>query len=91
MAAEPRQSEEFPHTSFLYKDVARRTAEVDLRRMWWTTKEQLLEELGGATEAVDGLTKLACDTDFRVKARARELLSQYFGIDPSTLPCIPCE
>jgi hypothetical protein len=46
-AAEQQQGEAVPHSSFLDKDVERRTAEADLRRMWWTTKEQLLEELGG--------------------------------------------
>jgi hypothetical protein len=79
------------HMPFLDPAVERRTAEADLRWMRWTTKEQLLEDLGGPVEAVDGLTMLACRTEDRVKARARELLSRYFGIDPSTLPCIPCE
>jgi hypothetical protein len=90
-AAEQQLGEAVPHDPFLDRDVERRTGEADLRWMRWTTKEQLLEDLGTPTEAVDGLTMLACRTDARVKTRARDLLSQYFGIDPSALPCIPCE
>ena len=91
LLAEEQLGESVPHTSFLDIDVQRKTEEVDLRWMQWTTKEQLLQELGGPAEAVDGLTMLACRTNAHVKARARELLSQYFGIEPSSLPCIPCE
>ena len=91
-AAERLRGEPVPNEAFLDQGVQRRTEEQDLaEENSWTTREQLLRVFGGATEAVDGLTMRACMSDIRVKTRARELLSEYFAIDPSKLSCIPCE
>ena len=90
--AERRRGEPVPNEAFLDREVERRTEEQDLaEENSWTTREQLLKVFGSAAEAVNGLTMRACMSDLRVKARARELLSQYFEVDPSRLPCIPCE
>jgi hypothetical protein len=77
-----------PH---LDRDVARRSDEVHVRWMTWRSEEALRSALGGRGEAINVLTHLACGTGPLVKARARELLSRYFGIESSALPCIPCE
>jgi hypothetical protein len=71
IVTEQQHGEVVPHHSLLDRDVERRTAEVDdFGWMGWATKEQLLQDLGGSKEAIDGLTTLACGTDPRVKARA---------------------
>ena len=65
--------------------------EARLSHMWWTTKEQLLNDFGNEKNAVDELTLWACSSFPRVRARARDLLSRYLGIDPPALPCVPCQ
>lgn len=76
----------------LNPEVERRTEVVQLRRMSWATKEELLGVFGGSPQkAVDELTFWACSSGVRVKTRARELLVKYFAIDPLALPCLPCE
>jgi hypothetical protein len=71
--------------------LARRTDEVDSKLMFWGTKETLLSRLGGPDKAIEELTFRACSSGQLVRTRARELLSLYFGIESSVLPCIPCE
>jgi hypothetical protein len=65
--------------------------ETHLAEMEGDTKEAILKAYGGSKAAEDELTKLSCWNAVRVRARARALLSKYFSIDPSTIPCIPCE
>ena len=76
---------------FLDSDVVRRSEDTQLKWMAWSDKESLQAAFRSPAEARDELTRWACSSLPRVKERARGLLSQYFGIDPSTLPCIPCE
>ena len=70
-----------------------RTDEFELRLMIsWSTKETILKEFDGRAEvAVDKLTLNACRGGQQVRSKARELLTRFFSISPSTLPCIPCE
>lgn len=66
--------------------------EDDLRSMQWTNKDEVLRTFNNiSSAAIDNLIFLACSSKKRVKARARQVLQDYFDIDPSTLPCIPCE
>ncbi len=93
--------DDWVHRASLLDPATERAAEdVQLRQMQWTSKEQVLasyknlaDDIGGTvTEvAVDDLTSLACKSMPRVRARARQVLQEFFGIDPSSLPCIPCE
>jgi hypothetical protein len=89
---ERRRGTPLPYELFLDPEVERRTEEHDLAEEdSWTSKAQLVKVFGSVGDAVDGLTMRACRSDIRVRTRARELLSSYFGIDSSTLACIPCE
>jgi hypothetical protein len=76
---------------FLNAEVARRTEDVAVAQMSWATREQLLRDFDSPEAAVNELTMRACSSGISVKARARDLLSRYFGINPATLPCIPCD
>jgi hypothetical protein len=77
--------------SFLNVETERRTEIVDLLRMSWSSKQELLSAFQSPTDAEHELMLWACRSDAKVRARARDLLSRYFGVDSSTLPCIPCE
>jgi hypothetical protein len=68
-----------------------REDELELRRMSWMNKEEILAAFKSPTDAVDELTFRASSSLNRSKARARQLLIQYFGVDPSMLPCSPCD
>jgi hypothetical protein len=80
-----------PMLPFLDRDTAWRTETTELEGLSWASKEELLAAFNSPEAAVDELTRWACSSGTRIKARARDLLSRYFGVDPSTLPCIPCE
>jgi hypothetical protein len=89
--AQRRLGVDVPGEPLLDKGLNRRTDEGDLRWMSWTTKEELLKALGSPADAVNALAMRACRSDAQVRLRARALLSKYFGVDPATLPCLPCE
>jgi|HubBroStandDraft_1064217.scaffolds.fasta_scaffold17551_2 hypothetical protein len=89
--AQRRLRADVPKEPLLDKQMERRTDDVDLRQMSWTTKEELLKELRSPAEAVSALAKWACSSDGQVRERARDLLSRYFSMDTTTLPCLPCE
>jgi hypothetical protein len=72
-------------------DLDGRNDEHQLLRMSWATKDDLLKTFKTPKNALDELTLRACGTAPKTRQRARELLLRYFGIDPATLPCIPCE
>ena len=72
-------------------DVRRRTDELEMRRMSWTTKEEVLASFQSPADAVDELTLRACSSAPRSKVRARQLLLRYFGVGESVLPCLPCD
>ncbi|MGD0500808.1 MAG: hypothetical protein ABSC23_20535 [Bryobacteraceae bacterium] len=81
--------------SMIVPSMSSRTAssvdETELTWMSWTNRKSLLKAFKSSKEATDELTRLACSDLPRAKQRARTLLSEYFGIDPSALPCIPCD
>ena len=54
-------------------------------------RERMISALGGTKKAQDELTWYACSSSDAAKSRARKLLTEYFGIQPYALPCIPCE
>ena len=62
-----------------------------LSKMQGGTKDAIVRAFGGLKAAEDELIHLSCWSGDRVRAQARELLSKYFSIDPSKIPCIPCE
>jgi hypothetical protein len=70
--------------------IAHGTAEGKLGEMAPATKEDFIKRFITQENATDELLMLACNSDRKVKARARELLSRYFGVNPSSLSCIPC-
>lgn len=75
----------------LDSDVQSSEEDVTLSQMAWTNKQDLLSTFATDEEAVDELTLRSCSSSEKVRRRAQELLSGYFGLDPSKLPCIPCE
>jgi hypothetical protein len=88
---ERRLEELQSRNSFLKPDVLQRDDDVNVGTMAWKTKNELLADFQSPMEAVDELTQRACSSGPRTKMRAREVLTQYFAVNPSTLPCIPCE
>jgi hypothetical protein len=44
--AQRRPGADVPNEPFLDKQMQRRTDDVDLRQMWWTTREEILKEFG---------------------------------------------
>ncbi len=75
----------------LDEDNIRKRAELDLIQMSVGSKEKYIDLFVTAENATQNLTLLTCNSDRRVRSRAGALLLQYFGIDPSTIACIPCE
>lgn len=76
---------------FLSEEISRREEDINLAMMSGSTKIELLAHFESPDAARDQLVSWACSSFSRTKARARELLVKYFAIDPSALPCIPCE
>jgi hypothetical protein len=76
---------------FLSEETERRTGDLDLSQMAPPTKDEFVALFHTPKDAMDQLLLLSCRSDPRVKARSRDLLSRYFGIDPSSIPCLPCE
>jgi hypothetical protein len=72
-------------------DIVRSKENTLLEWMSWTNKDAVLKAFHPPEEPINELTRWACSSLPRVKARARSLLSKYFGVEPATLPCIPCE
>ena len=72
-------------------DLEGRGDERQSRRMSWNTKEEMLRAFETPKDALDELTIRACGTAPKTRQRAREMLVEYFAVDPATLPCIPCE
>jgi hypothetical protein len=57
----------------------------------WRNKDEVVEHFGDSKKAEDTLVQYSCQSSTQVKTRARQLLSKYFSIDPSSIPCIPCK
>ncbi len=57
----------------------------------WRNKDDVVKHFGDSREAEDTLVKYSCQSGAQVSAQAKQLLSKYFSIDPSTIPCIPCK
>jgi hypothetical protein len=81
-----------PEVSFFLPPHSERAMEADsLDKMEGGNRDAILQAFGGSKLAEDELTKISCWSGVRVRDRARDLLSKYFSIDPSKIPCIPCE
>jgi hypothetical protein len=73
-------------------EIAEADDEAHLDQMDWHSKAEVLAHFDNdPAKAVDNLIWWACSSMPHAKAWARHLLSKYFGVEPSTLPCIPCE
>lgn len=57
----------------------------------WRHKDDVVKHFGDSKQAEDWLVQYSCQSGTQVRARARQLLSKYFSIDPSAIPCIPCK
>lgn len=57
----------------------------------WRNKDDAVKHFGDSKQAEDTLVQYSCQSGPQVRARAKLLLSKYFEIDPSTIPCIPCK
>jgi hypothetical protein len=57
----------------------------------WRNKDDVVNHFGDSKQAEDTLVQYSCQSGTRVRTQARQLLSKYFSVDPSTIPCIPCK
>lgn len=76
---------------FLNRDMDQKIEATQLQEMQWPDKDAVLKAYGDEKGATDGLIQLSCRSDTAVRTRARELLTIYFAIEPSTIHCVPCE
>ena len=90
-AAEGKTSEWTTKVPLLDEKLARESDEAKAARMSWPSKEVLLRSFKSADAALDELTFRGCSSGPKVRQKARSLLSHYFGIEASEMPCVPCE
>lgn len=69
----------------------RRTEEMQLASMSWSSKDELLEAFDSPDQAINDLTMWACGSSRRVTTRAQDLLQRFFDLPAVVLPCIPCQ